>query len=84
MGKAILSKHAKGRLFKRLRRIGVREVDIKKYKDMITKLAEMIPKKTYIKNPMRFRNIKWKHGLLDIVIVDDYFRNLRIVVTVIF
>lgn len=83
MENILITKHCKGRLYKRLRKLGVKTVNLKMYFDIIMKFADGIPNK-YIKNPIKFRNLKWLHGLFTLVVVDDFFRKTRVVVTIIF
>lgn len=78
-----ISRHAKGRIYKRLKRCGIKDVDIRKYIRIIVNKVKNIQNR-YIGKPIKFKDFKWLHGFFDLVVVDDYFRNTRIVVTIIF
>lgn len=78
-----ITKHCKGKLYKRLRKIGIKYINLKMYFEIIRKIACNIPNK-YIGTPIKFRKLKWLHGMFDLVVVDDFFTRTRKIVTIIF
>lgn len=81
--RTIVSKHAIGRIYKRLALLGIKNVNIRRYIEQMKNFARSLTEK-YIVQPRKFSNIEWQHGFLDMVIQDNIKRGVRVVITVIF